>query len=163
MAALGATIVLAMGVGRAISPQRQAVSVRTETSSVGLSAPFCQMSLFAGLRGTRNLRTGVVSGTWSYVAATHCNDKVVGLKVSISASENSSPVATAPPDSCKLCKDVSVSGTIGCSRCNGGWTFTSVHRIDFPLGYLLFQPQNVPCTHTPTSLTCALQTSAWVK
>ena len=146
-----------------MAPARAGVTTTTPSDAslrveAGGPGPSCLFQLHDGFSGKKNTRTGVITGSWSYGASTQCSLAVQGLGLGIMVTHGSRPTFVGPA-MCRLCRAVSISGVTVCATCNGAWSFTSRHEVDFPAGYLLFK-QYPSCTHTPDTFACTLTTSA---
>lgn len=128
-------------------------------------APECSWSIEATFSGSRVL--GVVSGTWQTFVRTVCTGSNMDyLRVDGHVVDNFANVYTIAGSYCYNCDGVVTGRTDRCTICNGGWSFTSDHRLDLPSGYVWTTPLPNGCRRavgdTADKMTCTLSTSATI-
>ena len=133
-------------VGSALRADR---TVRIERTT----ASICGIGLQARFAGRKNLRTRVISGAWSFSAATTCSFPMPRLDLQAGAWLGSKVAGNAPAARCQLCKNVTTSASVRCARCNGTWTIRSHHTILLPVASLVvLLPSG--CRRTATTIDC---------
>jgi hypothetical protein len=117
------------------------------------TASICAIGVQARFTGRKNLQTGVISGAWSFAAATTCSLPMLRLDLQAVALLGSKVAGAAPAARCQLCKGVTAAATVRCARCNGTWTIRSHHTILLPVASLVVL---VPpgCHRSATTIDC---------
>lgn len=128
-------------------------------------APECEWFIEATFSGSRV--AGVVSGTWRTIARTRCTGTNMDyLRVDGHVVDNFANVYTMAGSYCYNCDGVVTGRTDNCYVCNGGWSFTSDHRLDLPSGYAWPTPLPNGCRRatgdTVDKMTCTLVASATI-
>ncbi len=119
-------------------------------ASAAASISNCRLGMNGGFSGLRDSR-GVISGTWTFVAATTCSGSMLRQSVVAQLVREKTVTGTSPAGTCTLalddrCRQVATAGSLACFGCNGTWRIRSIHVLEFPLARFLttFPRQSTP-------------------